>query len=282
MYRGSAQHSYKGFNTGIRALLCCLLIALVSGASWVVAGPVPERAQALLSEGKEGEAQSVLLEALQDPGQHFAAFGALVSLAIVARDQPRLDELFEAHRAYPFETPENFQGRVEFYELRYLRQIYNQAVQDFMASRWPEAERGFSQLLGDAAYHRQSVAWLFRLAMKQKDFERAQFIAGLTKSHADDATTSPNILGACAAQRKSDRQVSQPALALVSEELKQRNAYAGSLQTRLAAQQIVYIAMIRLHNEIDQCFRFAMSKPAEARPLFPDLPDKVLAYLARP
>ncbi|MEO5702318.1 MAG: hypothetical protein ABIQ54_00250 [Gammaproteobacteria bacterium] len=246
-----------------------------------MAGPLLDRATTLLSDGKEGEAKSVLLEALQDPGQHFAAFGALVSLAIVARDQPRLDELFETHRAYPFETPENFQGRIEFYELRYLRRIYNQAVQDFMDSRWPEAEQGFSQLLGDAVYHRQSVAWLFRIAMRQKDFERAQFIAGLAKSYADDATTSPNILGACSAQRKSDQQVSQPALSLISEELKLRNAYAESLQTRLEAQQIVYVAMIRLHNEIDQCFRFAMSKPAEARPLFPDLPDKVLAYLAR-
>jgi len=240
-----------------------------------------ERAHTLLSEGKEGEAKSVLLEAMQDPGQHFAAFGALVSLAIAARDQVRLNGLFETHRAYPFETPENFQGRVEFYDLRYLRQIYNQAIQDFVASRWPEAGQGFSQLLGDAVYHRQSVAWLFRIAIKQKDFERAQFIAELAKSYADDATSSPNILGACAAQRKSDQQVSQPALSLISEELKRRNAYAESLQTRLAAQQTVYVAMIRLHNEIDQCFRFALRKPAEARPLFPDLPDKVLAYLAR-
>ena len=281
MYPGRVQHRYKHSNADSLALLCFLIIALLSAVSPVVAGPLLERAQTLLSEGKKGEAQPLLLEAMQDPEQHFAAYGILISLALAAHDQVRLNELFDAHQAYPFQAPENFQGRIEFYELRYLREIYNQAIQHFLARRWPQAEQGFSQLLGDAAYHRQSVAWLFRIAMKQKDFERAEFIAGLGKAFSDDPASSPNILEACAAQRKSDRQVSQPALSLISEELKRRNAYAESVQTRLAAQQTVYVAMIRLHNEIDQCFRFAMGKPAEARPLFPDLSDEVLAYLAR-
>jgi len=39
--------------------------------------------------------------------------------------------------------------------------------------------------------------------------------------------------------------------------------------------------MIRLHNDLDQCFLRGMRSPTEPRPVFPDLPDQVLAYLAR-
>lgn len=266
---------------GVATLLCALFNTAVSAEPVAEVGPFMESAQRLVDEGKVTEAEAILVEAMQDAGQHSAAYGKLVSLAIAARNEARLNELFKAYWAYPFEKPELFQGRIEFYELRDLRLIYDQGVQDFLARRWPQAEQGFSQLLGDAAYHRQAVSWLFRIAMKQKDFDRARFIAGLAKLHTDDAASSPNVLGACAAQRKSDRQKSQEGLALISDELKQRNGYGDSLQDRLTVQRMVFVAMIRLHNEIDQCFRFAMNTPAEARPLFPDLPDKVLAYLAR-
>ena len=49
----------------------------------------------------------------------------------------------------------------------------------------------------------------------------------------------------------------------------------------VAVQRGVYLAMIRLHVELDQCFLHGMNSPSEARPLFPDLQDQVLAYLAR-
>ncbi|MEO5574300.1 MAG: hypothetical protein ABIR48_07450 [Gammaproteobacteria bacterium] len=269
------------FSAGFAALVSLPFIPVVNADTIPQAPPTLERAQQLLEEAEETEAQAILREILKDPQQHSAAYGQLVWLALVARDQARLNELFDAYWAYPFEDPEQFQGRIEFYELQDLREIYNQAIQDFMARRWPPAEQGFSRLLGDAAFHRQAASWLFRIAMKQKDFERAQFIAGLARLPTDDAASSPNILGACAAQRKSDRQKSQEGLTLITNELKQRNGYGESPKDRLAAQRMVFVAMVRLHNEIDQCFRFAMNTPAEARPLFPDLPDKVLAYLAR-
>lgn len=281
MQLGNPRFMHVIFSAGFAALVSLPFIPVVNADTIPQAPPTLERAQQLLEEAKETEAQAILREMLKDPQQHSAAYGQLVWLALVARDQARLNELFDAYWAYPFEDPEQFQVRIEFYELHDLREIYNQAVQDFMARRWPAAEQGFSRLLGDPTFHRQAVSWLFRIAMKQKDFERAQFIAGLAKLHTDDAASSPNIIGACAAQRKSDRQKSQEGLALVTSELKQRNGYGESPKDRLAAQHMVFVAMIRLHNEIDQCFRFAMNTPVEARPLFPDLPDKVLAYLAR-
>jgi len=281
MYPNPIHFFYRGFFLGFAALLCLSVTAGIKAEEGTGAAFSMGRVQQLVDEGKAKEAQAMLVGAMQDPEQHSAAYGKLVNLAIAARDQDQLNKLFNAHRAYPFEVPELFQVRVDFYELRALRKVYNQAVQDFLGRQWPQAEQGFTQLLGDTAFHSQAVPWLFRIAMKQKDFDRARFIATLAKSNTEDAAASPNILGACAAQRKSDREKSQEAMTLLSEEIKQRNGYVESLQDRLAAQQTVFVAMIRLHNEIDQCFRFAMKSPAEARPLFPDLPDKVLAYLAR-
>lgn len=215
---------------------------------------------------------------MQNPGEHFSAYGKLVEDALRARDQTQIQALFDAHRAYPFSQPAQFQQRVQYYELRPLRQIYNQAVQAAQSRQHAEAEQGFSQLLGDEAFHRQATGWLFRIAMRQKDFARAKFIAGLAESYADDPATSPNVLGACAAQRDDDRAT---ALALLDKELKRRGADSGSAEQKRDAQQAVYLAMIRLHVEIDQCFLNAFKNPNEARPLFPDLPDRVLAYLAR-
>lgn len=267
-----------------RRALCAGVVCATLWSAAVANPDVPgaasalERAQHLLDEGKVDAAKTLLDEAMQVPAQHFSAYGKLVESALDARDHAQIQALFGAHRAYPFSQPAQFQHRIQYYELRPLRQVYNQAVQAAQSPRQEEAEQGFSQLLGDEAFHRQAAGWLFRLAMRQKDFARAKFIAGLAGDYADDPATSPNVLGACAAQRDGDRAT---ALALLDKELKRRGADAGSAEKKRDAQQAVYLAMIRLHVEIDQCFLNAFKNPNEARPLFPDLPDRVLAYLAR-
>lgn len=257
-------------------------IAVIIGCAFLrVAGAegiAPERAQTLLDQGKTQEAKALLAEALDEPDQHFAAYGQLVGLAIAAKDERELERLFKAHRAYPYVEPGKFQQRVQDYELLPLRRAYNEAVQAALARQWRPAQEGFHRLLGDAAFHRQAVVWLFRIAMQQHAAEQAQFIAGLADKAADDPASSRNVLEACAAQRRGERKA---ALQRLHEELQQRGAFGRQREARLDAQGAVYLAMIRLHIELDQCFLGAMTTVAEAKPIFPDLEDEVLGYLAR-
>ena len=140
------------------------------------------------------------------------------------------------------------------------------------------AEAGFARLLGDEAFHRQATFWLFRLAMQQKDFVRAQFIAGLGRLYPADAETSPELLAACALRRDGKR---EQAMTQLKSLLTERGAYQGSDAERLDAQRAVYLAVIRLHAEHDQCFLRAWNAPEEARTYFPALSDDALQYMAR-
>jgi hypothetical protein len=238
-----------------------------------------DRALHALDEEDRDAALPLLTEALGLAADHHKAYGRLVQLAIEARDEAALARLVAAHRAFPFELPERFQQRVQYFELGPLRRASNQAIQAALARNWLEAEQGFSLLLGDEAFHRHAVTWLFRIAMQRRDFDRARFVAGLAYAVGDDPAASADVLAACAAQRVDER---QPSFGHLIRELGRRGGYSGSPEARVAAQRSVYLAMVRLHVELDQCFLNGMTRVEEARPLFPDLPDAVLAYLARP
>jgi hypothetical protein len=237
-----------------------------------------EQARQLIHERDIPQAKKVLARALSVPSDHFAAYGHLVRLAIEVQDREELSMLFDSHRAFPFEDPALFRSRIQHYEMGGLRRAYNQAIQDAIARRWPEAEHGFSLLLGDQAFHHQALGWLFQLAMQQRNPKKAQFISGLAHQRFENPATSGDLMSACALQRMDHQ---QPALGHLIRELARRGAYAGSVKVRVSAQRAVYVAMIRLHNELDQCFLHGMRNVEEARPLFPDLPDQVLSYLAR-
>ncbi len=240
--------------------------------------PALQRAERLLEAGDEEHAKQVLAAALHVPADHEQAYVRLVEIAIAERDLASLHALFAQRQAFVFDVPEEFQRRVNASGLGALRKRYNEAIQAAIARRWADAERGFASLLGDGTFHTQSATWLFRMAMQQRDFLKARFLADLGRDAPDDPGTSADVLAACALQRLDQR---QPALGHLIRELGRRGAYDGTLEHRVAEQRAVYLAMIRLHNELDQCFLRGMRTPDEARPLFPDLPDQVLAYLAR-
>ncbi len=229
-------------------------------------------------QGTAQEARALPAEALEAPDQYLAAYGQRVGLAIANKDKAELDRLFKAHRAYPYMEPAKFQRRVQYYELLPLRRSYNEAIQAALARQWQPAQAGLYRLLGDAAFHRQAVVWLFRMAMQQRDLEQAQFIAGLADKAGDDPAAAQNVLEACAAQRRGDRKT---ALQRLDKELRQRGAYGRQREARLETQRAVYLAMIRLHVELDQCFLGMLTNTTEAKPVFPDLEEGVLSYLAR-
>lgn len=237
-----------------------------------------QRADRLLASGQVEEAKQTLAAALNGLADHDHAYARLVSLAIAERDRGSLQVLFAKRRAFVFEIPEEFQRRVNASGAGALRRRYNEAIQAAIARRWVDAERGFAGLLGDGTFHAQAAAWLFRVAMQQRDFAKARFLADLNRGAPDDPGVSADVLAACALQRLDQR---QQALGHVIRELGRRRAYDAPIERRVAEQRAVYLAMIRLHNELDQCFLHGLTTPAEARPVFPDLPDQVLAYLAR-
>ena len=263
-----------------RKVTCSVAVCFGGFLLWIAGaeGADLERAQTLLDQGKSQEAEVLLTEALEEPGQHYTAYGQLIGLAVAGKDKTVLERLFKAQRAYPYLEPAKFQDRIQYYELLPLRRTYNEAVQAALARQWRPAQQGFYRLLGDAAFHRQAVTWLFRMAMQQKNFADAQFIAGLADAAGADPAASRNVLEACAAQRHDDRKT---ALQRLDKELRQRGAYGQQRELRLEAQRAVYLAMIRLHVELDQCFLGMLTTIAEARPVFPDLADEVLSYLAR-
>lgn len=271
---------HNGFLHRYLAVLAISCVTCTAGAET----PAPEVdgifARAELSfaadEGDRGEALYRL--AMGTPLQHTVAYGRLVQIALGKQDAAALEQHFSARRAFAFEVPQEFRVRIQVYEMRRLRMTYDAALQAAGARLWAEAERGFAQLLGDEPYHRQAVGWLFRLAIQQKDFTRAHFIAGLARSYTDDPAATPELLAACALQRSDQR---EPALAQIKRLLAQRGAYRGEKDARVDAQRAVYVAMIRLHEESDQCYLHAWKTAAEARPYFPALPDTVLSYLAR-
>lgn len=236
------------------------------------------RAERLLESGEVEEAKQVLAAALHVPADHDQAYVQLVQIAIAERDLAGLHSLFARRQAFLFEVPEEFQRRVNAFGSGAIRKRYNAAIQAAIARQWAEAEQGFASLLGDGAFHTQSAAWLFRTAMQQRDFLKARFLADLGRDAPDDPGTSADVLAACALQRLDQR---QPALGHLIRELGRRGAYDAPIERRVTEQRAVYLAMIRLHNELDQCFLRGMTSPPQARPLFPDLPDQVLAYLAR-
>jgi hypothetical protein len=260
----------------------CALSAQPSPAQTASVLPEPtllERADALLADGLTSEAEPLLVQALDDERTHFAAFGRLARLAIAQRDAAGLATRIAGHHDFLFGDPDQFQHRARFFELGPLRRIYNQAIQAAIAQRWDEAEQGFAQLLGDEAFHRDAVGWLFHIAMRTKDFERGRFIADLAAMALDDPGTAADVPAACAAQRVAERQV---ALGRVIRAIAGLGGYGPRADTRVAAQRAVYLAMIRLHVQLDQCFLHTMTEVAQARPIFPDLHDGVLRYLARP
>ncbi len=270
-----------------RLLRRCILISgvwLVSAqvnAETSVEEPVDSllaRAAAHYSDGDTTQGVALYREALGATEHHIEAYGKLVEIALNQQDTVALQQLFDAHRAFVFEAPQQIRARIQLYEMVRLRSAYNAALQAAQAHQWAQAEERFSQLLGDEAYHRQATGWLFRLAMQQKKFARAQFIAGLAQSYADNPATAPELLSACALQRTDQH---APALAQIKKVLTQRGAYRGGKDARMDAQRAVYLAMIRLHDEHDRCYLGAWKTVAEARPYFPALPDAVLQYLAR-
>lgn len=230
-----------------------------------------EQAEAGFAAGNYAEVKPHYQALFNQALLHSVAYGRLVEIALHERDTQTLTHLMAAHNAFPFDAPQQFQSRVQFFELNRLRKVYNQALQADLSRDWKTAEQGYAQLLGDPAFHRQAVNGLFRSAMRQKDFERARYIATLAERAGPDPVSSADLLEACALQRADQRDAARTAVKRV-------------LDTRADAawQQKVYLAMIRLHVELDQCFRHVWLAPREARPFFPDLPDAVLSYLARP
>ena len=266
-----------------RSLLLCgiFIISVQAGAEALVAETADTllaRADAYYSEGNTTQGEALYREALGTTEYHVEAYGKLVQIALSQQDAVALKQLFSAHRAFAFEAPQQFRSRIQLYEMLRLRAAYNQALQAALSHQWTQAEGHFSRLLGDEAFHRQATGWLFRLAMQQKNFERAEFIAGLAQDYADNPAATPELLAACVLQR-TDRRA--PALALIKKALMQRGAYRGAKDARVDAQRAVYQAMIRLHEENDQCYLNAWKTAAEARPYFPALPDAVLQYIAR-
>ncbi len=232
----------------------------------------------LIDRGRADEARKLLRTALDHPSKHFSAYGTLMQMAIEAGDSDEVAALVRMHEEYPFAAPAKFSTRVQYYDAPVLQRIHDQAVQSALKKDWPEAEHGFSQLLGDGLFHEEAVKWLFRLAMRRHQFERAEFVSGLAHHHFPDRSRSADLLTACVLQRKGHR---QPALGHVIRLLGSGGAYHGDGRKRVRTQRAVFLAMIRLHNGLDQCFLHQLKSPAQARPVFPDLPDRVLKYLAR-
>lgn len=267
------------FLPALTGMLYALSVHLAS-AQTAPTEPTPlERADALLADGLASEAEPFLIQALDDERTHFAAFGRLARLAIARADAAGLAGRITRHRDFLFSDPDQFQHRAQFYELGPLRRIYNQAIQAAIARRWDEADHGFAQLLGDEAFHRDAVGWLFHIAMRTNNFEPARFLADLAEITLPDPATAADVPAACAAQRMGDRQV---ALGRVIRAVAGLGGYGPRADERVAAQRAVYLAMIRLHVQLDQCFLHTMTAVEQARPLFPDLADGVLRYLARP
>ena len=266
-----------------RSLLVCgvFIVSLQAGAETLVgetADTLLSRAETYYADGNTTQAEVLYREALSTTEYHAEAYGKLVQIALRQQDAAALKRLFIQHRAFAFQDPLQFRSRIQLYEMVRLRDIYSIALQAAQTHQWAQAEWHFSRLLGDEAYHRQAVGWLFRLAMQQQHFERAQFIAGLAQDYADNPAATPELLAACVLQRTDQH---APALAQIKKALIQRGAYRGTKDARVDAQRTVYSAMIRLHEENDQCYLNAWKTAAEAHPYFPALPDAVLQYLAR-
>ena len=263
-------------------LACGIFLASVQvGAATLVAGGADtllSRAETYYADGNVSQATQLYREAFDITGHHSEAYGKLVQIALDQRDAVGLKHLFDLHRAFPFEDLSQFRHRVQLYEMVRLRDIYSTALQAAATHQWAQAERDFSLLLGDEAYHSHAAGWLFRLAMQQKNFERAKFIATLPQDYINNPAATPELLLACVLQRTDQH---EPALAQIKAILTQRGAYHGTPAARVDAQRTVYLAMIRLHEQNDQCYLNAWNKVAEARPYFPDLPDAALQYLAR-
>jgi len=256
----------------------CLIPAYAQIQPSPADGPL-QRAKDFLEKDQIPEAKALLMEALEDPREHFEAYGILVDHAIGTQDEPALVRLFELHQTYPFARPDQFRRRVNYYELRMLRRIYQGAIEEGERRQWTASDWGFSQLLGDPALHEEAVEWLFRTAMQRRDFHRARFIARLARHDIVNPAVSFDLMTACSLQRLGER---QPALGHLIRELGRVGAYAGTGLVRQKAQQAVYLAMVRLHNELDQCFLRGLRNVTEARILFPQLPDEILAYMGRP
>jgi len=240
--------------------------------------PALQQAEALFAENKYRQALPLYKEAMQMAQAQAYAHGRLAEIALRERDAPALRRLFAAYRAYPFEAPENFQTRVQYYEIGRLRAVYNQAIQAAQNRQWARAEQGFAQLLGDPAMHRQAISGLYRAAMLQNDFERAGFLSQFAEEAGDDAASSARLMRACAEQRVENRSA---AFSAIKDELVARGASSDNTDQRVRAQREVYLGLIRLHVQFNQCFLGGWSTISEARPFFPDLADPVLSYLAR-
>lgn len=236
------------------------------------------QAESYYAEGNIAQAEALYRTALDTTEYHTEGYGGLIQIALDQRNAAALKRLFEAHRAFAFEAPQQFRARIQLYEMPRMRSMFDEALRAALAHQWVSAEKHFSRLLGDEAFHRQAVGWLFRLAMQQKNFERAEFIAGLAKDYADNPAATQQLLAACVMQRTDQR---APALAMIKTALTQRGAYRGSEAARVDAQRAVFQGMIRLHEENDQCYLNMWKTAAEARPYFPALPDAVLQYVAR-
>lgn len=253
-------------------------LANASHAADSAAEPVTAlaRAEQLLDEGRVADAASLLREAMDVPSDHYEAYGRLVRLAIDARDRETLSRLFADHSTFPFAVVSEFRRRVAFYDLWRLRRTYNLAIQAAMAKHWAQAEQGFAQLLGDGAFHDQAAAWLFRTAVERRDYDRARFLAELTRVPIDNPVGSADLLVACALQPQGER---QPALGHLIRVVSGSHGYTGSGVRRGQAQRAIFLALLRLHNDLDQCFLGLVSGIPEARRIFPDLPDEILGYL---
>lgn len=243
-----------------------------------VDGDLLGQAKDLIDQGRPSDARTLLKEAWWIPSRHFPAYGMLVRMAIESGDEGELIRLFEAHQTFPFEDPKRFSKRVQYYERPVLQHAFDGAVRAALRREWDAAELGFSQLVGDGVFHDEATQWLFMIAMHRHQHERAEFISALARYYFPDLSRSADLLAACALQRAGQR---QSALGHEIRELGLRGAYSGLKKEGITAQRAVFLAMIRLHNELDQCFLNNMKSPAQAKFLFPDLPDRILSYLAR-
>lgn len=238
-------------------------------------------AERLIDDGRVPEALPLLTEAMATASDHHPAYGRLVDLAIAARDSQALANLVSAHQSFVFDVPSEFRRRMGFFDLWRLRRTYSQAIQAAAAKRWPEAELGFARLFGDGAFHDQAVEWLFRIALEQRDYKRAEFIAEQARRPGtqEDPVRSADLYAACARQARRDR---QEALGYLVRELGRQQAYAPAMESRRVAQQRVYGAVLRLHTDLDQCFRGAVTDLDQGRVLFPDLPHAITRFLVMP
>ena len=120
-----------------KSLLMCgiFAVSVQVGAETLLA-----RAEAYYSDGNSTQAEALYHEAFGTTEYHSAAYSRLVQVALGQQDLAGLKRLFSAHRAFAFETPQQFRPRIQLYEMVRLRNTYNAALQAALSRQWALAE----------------------------------------------------------------------------------------------------------------------------------------------